>query len=114
MAEKMSKRMKFDYDEGADVLYVSLGTGEPSFSEEIDDHVVVDFGMYTGAPTGFQILHIKGADVHSVQVLLQKTFAKLTIRKKQSLEATLSERTRLMKTAIKSFPRRVGDLISTS
>ncbi len=114
MAEKMSKQMKFDYDQGADVLYVSLGTGEPSFSEEVDDHVVVDFGMYTDAPTGFQILHIKGADVHSVQVLLQKAFAKLTIRKKQSLEAMLSERERLMKTAIESFPRRVGDLISTS
>ena len=114
MAENMTKKMKFDYDQGADVLYVSLGTGEPSFSEEIDDHVVVDFGMYTGAPTGFQILHIKDADVHSVQVLLQKTFAKLTIRKKQSLEAMISQRERLMKTAIESFPRRVGDLISTA
>ena len=77
--------MRYQYDQGADALYVSLGTGEPSFRKEIDEYLVVDFGRHTGAPTGFHILHIKDAEVESVQVLLQKRLAKLTIRKKQSL-----------------------------
>ena len=110
MAEKINK-MKFDYDDKADVLYVSLGTGEPSFSEEIDDHVVVDFGMYTGAPTGFQILHVKEADVAQVLVGLQERLAHLIVIKKKEMESMFSQRQRMMRTAIESFPRRIGDLI---
>lgn len=32
-----ANNIQFDYDEQADVLHVSFGTGEPSFSEEFDD-----------------------------------------------------------------------------
>ena len=39
-------KVEFEYDEEADVLYISLGTGEPSYSEEIDDFVVVDKGFF--------------------------------------------------------------------
>ena len=107
MAEKGNK-VKFDYDKNADVLYVTFGTGEPSYSQEVDDHVVIDYGMYTGAPTGFQILHIAEANVGNVQVQLKKTLTELTINSKQSLQAMLSEREHLMKTAIDAFRRRVG------
>src|SRR2546426_390725 len=53
-----SKDLQVDYDEKADVLYVTFGTGELSFSEELDDDLVLDFGIYSGAPTGFQLLHV--------------------------------------------------------
>jgi uncharacterized protein YuzE len=85
MSENTTTPMKFEYDPGADSLFVSLGTDEPSFRKEIDEYVMVDFGRQTGAPIGFHVLHIKDTEVESVQVLLQKTMAKLTIRKKQSL-----------------------------
>ena len=85
MAERLKTQMRYQYDQGADALYVSLGTGEPSYRKEIDEYLVVDFGRNSGAPTGFHILHIKDAEMESVQVLLQKRLAKLTIRKKQSL-----------------------------
>jgi uncharacterized protein YuzE len=84
MADNLTSQMKFEYNRRSDVLYVSLGSGEDSFRKEIDEYVVVDFAKDTGTPTGFQISHIKDAEVESVQVLLQKTLAKVTIRKKQS------------------------------
>jgi len=30
-------QVTFDYDEETDILDISLGTGEPSYSEEVDD-----------------------------------------------------------------------------
>jgi uncharacterized protein YuzE len=109
MAEE--KTMKFDYDEKADVLYVSLGTGEPSFSQELDDHIVIDIGMYTNAPTGFQILHVKEADVHGVSIQLKKTLAQITLFNEDEVRALRSARKHLMENAIKCFPKRVGELV---
>jgi hypothetical protein len=90
MAEIKEQKMKFDYDQDADVMSVSFGTGEPSFSEEIDDHLVMDFGIYTGAPTGFQVLHVREAGVKSMQIILQKKLPEMVNRKRESLKAVAS------------------------
>jgi uncharacterized protein YuzE len=111
MAEK-TNQIKFDYDEDADVLYVTLGSGEPSFSQDVDDHVVIDFGMYTGAPTGFQILHMAEADVHAVQVRLMKELTELSVLGKEEMKKMVSQRQQTLKKAIQSFPSRIGDLVS--
>jgi hypothetical protein len=84
MDKNLTTQVTFEYNQGDDVLHVSLDTEEPSFRKEIDEYVMVDFGRQSGAPVGFHILHIKTAEVDSVQVLLQQGLAKLTIRKKQS------------------------------
>jgi hypothetical protein len=47
------------YDENADVLYVSFGTGEPSYGEEVDDLILFEMGMFSHRPTGFQIIGFK-------------------------------------------------------
>ena len=56
-----SKEIKVSqvYDSEDDVYYVSFETGEPSYSEEIDDDVVVELGIFTNMPTGFRILNFK-------------------------------------------------------
>jgi len=112
MAKVKVTEPKIDYDEVADVLYVSFGTGEPSFSEELDDHIVIDFGMFTGAPTGFQVIHIKEAGMESIQITLMKKLPELVSRKRESLKAVASEREDMMKKAFENFSRRAGDLIS--
>jgi hypothetical protein len=112
MAKTKGNEMTVDYDEIADVLNVSFGTGEPSFSEEIDDLVVVDFGMYTGAPTGFQVLHVKETGINEIQVILEKKLPELVDRKAKSLKAVASEREHMLKEAFHSFSRRAEDLIS--
>jgi hypothetical protein len=44
------------YDRDADIYYVTVLTGEPSFAVEHDDRLVVEMGFFTGMPTGFRIL----------------------------------------------------------
>jgi uncharacterized protein YuzE len=58
MAAKNPK-MTAAYDENADVLYVSFGTGEPSNCEEVDDLVLFEVGLFSHRPTGFQIIGFK-------------------------------------------------------
>ena len=47
------------YDDRADVLYVNLGFGEPSYAEEIDDILVIERGFYSDCVTGFRFLDVK-------------------------------------------------------
>jgi hypothetical protein len=85
MDKSPTTQVTFEYNQGEDVLHLSLGAGEPCVRKEIDEYVAVDFDATSGAPVGFHILNIKLAEVESVQVLLQERLAKLTIRKKQSM-----------------------------
>ncbi|MCK4418693.1 DUF2283 domain-containing protein [Candidatus Aerophobetes bacterium] len=50
---------KVDYDEHGDVLYVTFGTGEASYCEEIDDFLLLELGMFSNLPTGFQLIGFK-------------------------------------------------------
>jgi len=45
------------YDQEDDVYYVTVKTGEPSLVTEHDDRLLVEFGIFTGMPTGFRILN---------------------------------------------------------
>ena len=58
----------FDYSEETDILTISLGTGEPSFSEEVDDILLVDRGYFSGQITGFQIMDVKLHEIKEVQI----------------------------------------------
>jgi hypothetical protein len=44
------------YDQEDDIYYVTMKTGEPSLVEEVDDRLLVEFGIFTNMPTGFRIL----------------------------------------------------------
>jgi len=50
---------KIDYDEFGDVLYVTFGTGEPSYCEETDDFLLLEFGIFSNFPTGFRLIGFK-------------------------------------------------------
>lgn len=50
---------KVDYDEFGDVLYVTFGTGEPSYCEEIDDFLLLEVGIFSNLPTGFRFIGFK-------------------------------------------------------
>lgn len=55
--EDVLGKITSSYDEDADVLYITLGSGEASFCEEVDDIVLIERGMYSGNVTGFRILN---------------------------------------------------------
>lgn len=46
----------YNYDKSADVLYVTFGIQEPSYSEEIDDTLILEKGYVSDQITGFRIL----------------------------------------------------------
>ena len=52
---------KIDYDKYADVLYVTFGTGEPSYCEEFDDFLLLEVGIFSNFPVGFRIVGLKEA-----------------------------------------------------
>lgn len=83
----------FDYDEETDILTISLGTGEPSHSEEIDDILLVDRGYFSGQITGFQIMDVKLHGIKEVQV--QSFITKAIKREQKQFEKHIQERTRL-------------------
>lgn len=68
--------IKFDYDKDADVLYISLGTGEPSYCEEVDDILLVEKGFETNNITGFRILDVRHHGIKAVEVRVLKVLKK--------------------------------------
>jgi len=64
--------IKFDYDKDGDVLYISFGTGEPSYCEEVDDILLVERAILTNAITGFRILDVQHHRIKSVKVWVGK------------------------------------------
>lgn len=74
--------VKFDYDEDGDVLYISFGTGEPSYCDEVDDILLVERGIVTNAITGFRILDVRHHKIKSVEVWIRRMEQKLEQEKK--------------------------------
>lgn len=64
--------VKVDYDKEADVLYITLGTGEASYCEEVDDILLVERGFLTNRITGFRILDVRHHKIKQVQVWIRK------------------------------------------
>ncbi len=59
MKELENTKFSETYDPEDDVYYISFGTGEPSYAEEIDDILLIELGIFTNMPTGFRILNFK-------------------------------------------------------
>ena len=64
--------VKFDYDKEADVLYITFGSGEPSYCEEVDDILLVERGFTTNNITGFRILDVRHHKIQVVEVRISK------------------------------------------
>ena len=62
----------FDYGEESDVLFISFGTNEPSFTEEVDDLICVERGMFTSHITGFRVVGIRHHRIKSIDVVIKK------------------------------------------
>ncbi|MBI3332559.1 MAG: DUF2283 domain-containing protein [Candidatus Omnitrophica bacterium] len=62
------------YDQEDDIYYVSFKTGEPSYVVEMDDVLLLEFGIFSNLPTGFRILGFEKNKVRSIAigVMIQK------------------------------------------
>lgn len=60
--------VRFKYSQDADILFISLGSSEPSYSEEVDDLLLVERGLFTNEITGFRVLGVKHHRIGNVKV----------------------------------------------
>lgn len=68
---KTCKDMIENYDPETDTMYVSFGTGEPSYAEELDDVLVLEMGVFSRLPTGFRIINFSKHKVAGVTVSVE-------------------------------------------
>lgn len=78
---KMNIDFSETYDLEDDTYYVTFKTGEPSYSVEMDDILLLEVGVFSNLPTGFRILNFKKHNVKAVKIkvlikLIRKTLSK--------------------------------------
>ena len=64
-----NRRFKVDhhYDKEADVLYITFGSDEPAYTENVDDFLMLDIGWFSGLPQGFRIIGPKSHDLQGIK-----------------------------------------------
>lgn len=55
----MKVKPHVDYDEEADVLYITFGSGEPSFGDPMDGFFLIERGIKTDKITGCRLIGLK-------------------------------------------------------
>jgi uncharacterized protein YuzE len=90
---KMNVDFEENYDQDADIYYVTFKTGEPSYAIEIDDIILLEVGLFTNMPTGFRILNYKSNPVHQVQINVLIKKVKETVKDvKKEVQKELRDR----------------------
>lgn len=93
MAKNLNLEPGLSYDQDADVLYISLfSSPEPVCTEEFDDSLLVDRGMFTGQVIGCRFLDVHEHGIE--QILLQYGEQILTLIQ-ESRQAVESQQNRL-------------------
>jgi len=98
-----TKKVSFDYDDKADVLYITLNTGEPSYSEEVDDILLVEKGMFSNQITGFRIMDAKEHNIKEINLILHKKIPNVFAREAKSIPQQLKTREERLRAIIKEL-----------
>lgn len=105
------QKLTVEYDRDGDVLYISLGTREPSYCEEIDDIVLVEKGFFSNQITGFRILDASRRKV-KVGVVLKRVIPGVVERERTELESSLGEKERILSNLIGTIDQELPKEIS--
>jgi len=86
---------KLNYDNEADVLYVSFGTGEPSYCDPLSNFLLLELGMFTNQPTGFRVIQPRKRDIKEIVLKIEKTVHRRitegTQQRKEFIRKTLAQ-----------------------
>lgn len=82
--------IQFDFDEIADVLHITLGTGEPSYCEEVDDILLIERGIFSHQITGFQVMDVNYHNIKKVEVIgyIERAAKKVRQQLEENLQLT--------------------------
>ncbi|OHB77827.1 MAG: hypothetical protein A2Z34_10510 [Planctomycetes bacterium RBG_16_59_8] len=81
----MASGITVDIDKRADIVYLTLGTGEPSYCEEFDDFVLIERGIYSQLITGVRILNFSKTKSGTIE-FNGKTVKRLLIREREAFQ----------------------------
>lgn len=98
----MTPKVEYDYDKEGDVLYISFGTGEPSFCDNLNDFILIEFGIYSGLPTGMRMLDVRHRGIQSVRA----AFSQIEPVMQQKGQEVMGNRLQ----AVEAFRNRLKDM----
>ncbi len=77
-SKKISKQaLSIDYDQGADVLYISFGKPKPAICVEMDDGDLVRIDAYTDKVVGITIIDFKKRYMDRSSLNIEETANKI-------------------------------------
>lgn len=104
MKDGVKGRMNIDfsetYDQEDDVYYVTFKTGEPSYSVEVDDILLLEVGVFTNLPTGFRILNFHKNDVKAVRIGVLIKKIKDTLQESKGTLPSIEQREQAVERAL--------------
>lgn len=86
-----TSKPKIDYDDEADVLYVSFGTDEPSYCEPLNSWLLLELGMFTNQPTGFRVIQPRKRNIKKIVVTVRKRITKELRQREKIVRKALEE-----------------------
>ena len=92
MAIHSNQQVVESYDTETDTLYVSFGTGEPSYADEIDDVFVVEMGMFSHLPTGFRVINFSQHKDKAITASIKKVIKDRVRREQKEISQHIRER----------------------
>jgi uncharacterized protein YuzE len=102
MAKQTNQQIVESYDTAADTLYVSFGTGEPSYAEEIDDVFVVEMGMFSHLPTGFRVINFSKHKVKAILASIKKVIKDRVRHQQKEISQHIRERAQQLEEGVNS------------
>lgn len=103
MAEIGRIEPSHNYDRESDVLYVAFGDDEPTYTENIDDVVMLEVGWFSGLPKGLTVLGLRSNKIASLQALILQVSEKAHSLMEQR-RALIQEQEPLVADALKNLP----------
>jgi len=104
---KTEKSLDYNYDPEADVMYVSFGTGEPSFADEVNDIFILERGVFSKMPTGFRILNFKKHKVRGVVIDIKRELKSTVKHEESQFLRYFKERTKQLQQGVESTLEKV-------
>ena len=91
-----------EYDKSADILYVTFGTREPSYCEEVDDFLLMERGIFSRQPTGFRLINFK-------EILQKQNIKELTVHIVEQIKKDKRDVQQIMASALSAREKYVKE-----
>lgn len=104
-----ASKVKTDYDDEGDVLYISFGIDEPSYCEHISNFLLLELGMFTDQPTGFRIIQPRKRDIKKTVAEMIRVYHE----RMEAMEKTLHLQRKFIKKEIKQVSE-IKELVGVS